>query len=461
MTSLRAEKGFYKRALAIAVPIMIQNGITNFVSMVDNIMVGRVGTDPMSGVAIVNELLFVWYLALFGGLSGIGIFTAQFFGKRDNDGIRYTFRLMWILVIALTAAGIVLFRIVDTPLISMFLHEDGGSGNVAATLLYAEQYLGIMLIGLAPLGVTQIYSVTLKSSGETVAPMMASIAAVAVNLIGNYILIFGKLGAPRLGVEGAAIATVISRFAEMAILILFVHRKAERYPFIKGAYASLRVPRDLAINCIKKGMPLLFNETLWACGMALLTQSYSMRGLSVVAAFNISQTITNVFNVVFICMGSAIGIIIGQELGMGKTEKAREDADKLLIFAVLICLITAAAQFAIAGLFPHIYNTSDEIRGIATGLIRINAICMPLFSFSNAAYFIIRSGGKTMVTFFFDSLYTFILPLPLAFILSRFTDLPILYLYLFVQLTEIIKCVIGGTLVRKGIWVNDITQYES
>ena len=461
MVTFRAEKGFYKKALALAVPIMIQNGITNFVGMLDNIMVGRVGTDPMSGVAIVNELMFVWYLALFGGLSGIGIFTAQFCGKKDHKGVRYTFRLMWMLVIGLVIAGVIVFRLADTPLISLFLHEDGGSGNVAATLQYAEQYLSVMLIGLAPMGVTQIYSVTLKSNGETIAPMAASIAAVGVNLFGNYVLIFGKLGAPQLGVVGAAIATVISRFVEMAILITYVHRNTERYPFIKGAYASPYVPRDLTMNCIRKGTPLLFNETLWSCGMAALTQSYSLRGLSVVAAFNISQTITNVFNVVFICMGSAIGIIIGQELGMGKTEKVREDADRLMVFAVLICLITAAAQFAIAGLFPQIYNTSDEIRHIAAGLIRINALCMPLFSYSNAAYFVIRSGGKTVITFFFDSLYTFILPLPIAFILSRFTGIPILYLYLCVQLTEVVKCIVGGVLVKKGIWINDITQYSA
>ncbi len=461
MVSLRAEKGFYKRALMIAIPIMIQNGITNFVSMLDNIMVGRVGTDPMSGVAIVNELMFVWYLALFGGLSGISIFTAQFYGKKDHDGVRYTFRLMWVLILILIAAGVLVFRMADTPLISLFLHEDGGSGNVAATLQYAEKYLGVMLIGLAPLGITQVYSATLKSCGETVAPMTASIIAVAVNLIGNYILIFGKFGAPELGVVGAAIATVISRFVEMAVLISHVHRSPDTYPFIRGAYAGLYVPHDLVMNCIRKGTPLLLNETLWSCGMAFLTQSYSLRGLSVVAAFNISQTITNVFNVVFINMGSAIGIIIGQELGTGRTERVREDADRLIIFAVLTCLAAAAAQFAISGAFPRIYNTSEDIRRIAAGLIRINAVCMPLFSFSNAAYFVIRSGGKTMVTFFFDSMYTFILPLPLAFLLSRFTDMPILYLYLIVQLTEIVKCTIGGILVKKGIWINDITQYET
>lgn len=461
MLSLRAERGFYKRALYIAIPIMVQNGITSFVSMLDNIMVGRVGTDPMSGVAIVNELMFVWYLCLFGGLSGIGIFTAQFYGKKDEKGIRYTFRLMWMLILVLVAAGILVFRLADTPLIRLFLHEDSGIGDVAATLMYAEKYLSVMLIGMLPMGITQIYSTTLKSMGETVAPMKASIAAVAVNLIGNYILIYGRFGAPALGVVGAAAATAASRFVEMAILMVHVHRNTQKYPFIQGAYADKYVPRDLLVSCVKKGTPLLFNETLWAAGMAALTQSYSLRGLSVVAAFSISQTVTNVFSVVFIQMGMAIGIVIGQELGTGKTDTVQEDARRLMIFAVLICLITAAAQLAVSGAFPQIYYTSDEIRHIATGLIRVNAFCMPLFSFSNAAYFVLRSGGKTMLTFFFDSLYTFLFPLPLAFILSRFTGMPILYLYLCVQLTEIVKCIIGGVLVKKGIWINDITHYEA
>ncbi len=459
MVSLRAEKGFYRHALQIAVPIIIQNGITQFVNMLDNIMVGRIGTDPMSGVAIANELMFVWYLCIFGGFSGIGIFTAQFAGKKDDEGVRYTFRLMLILGIILAAAGFLIFRFADKSLISLFLHEDGGVGSAEATLGFAHEYLGVMLAGLLPFAFTQAYAATLRSYGDTIVPMAASIAAVAVNLTGNYILIYGKFGAPALGVTGAAIATVISRFVELAIIGTYTHMHAAVYPFIKRALTSLRVPADLVVNCAKKGMPLLLNEALWAGSMAALTQSYSVRGLSVVAAFNISQTITNVFNVIFIAMGTAIGIIIGQELGMGRMSTVRDDASRLTIFSLLISSVSIVGLLLVSGVFPQIYNTSDDIRHLATGLIRIVAVCVPIYSYANSSYFILRSGGKTFITFLFDSCFAWLVPLPLAFFLARCTDMPILQLFLCVQLSEGLKCLIGFFLVRKGIWVNDLTRY--
>ena len=452
---------FYKRALRIAVPIIIQNGITQFVNMLDNIMVGRVGTDPMSGVAIANQLMFVWYLCVFGGLSGIGIFTAQFYGKKDNNGIRYTFRLMLLLSMILAVIGILVFRLLDAPLISLFLHEDGGSGSVAATLEFSRQYLGIMLIGLVPFAITQSYATTMKSMGETVVPMTATIIAVLVNLVGNYILIFGHFGAPKLGVAGAAIATVISRFVEFGILAGYAHFHDERFVFCQGAYSSFRIPRDLTVNCIKKGMPLLLNEALWAGSMTALTQSYSIRGLSVVAAFNISQTLSNVFNVIFIAMGTAIGIILGQELGMGKIDSVKRDANRLTRFSLLMSCISIVGLLALSRAFPNIYNTSEDIRATATGLIRIVACCVPIYAFANASYFTLRSGGKTFITFLFDSCFAWLVPLPLAYVLSRYTNMPILPLYLCVQLSEIIKCAIGFILVRKGIWINDLTQYSS
>ena len=451
---------FYKRALRIAVPIMIQNGITNFVSMLDNIMVGRVGTDAMSGVAIVNQLLFVWYLAIFGGLSGIGIFTAQFCGKKDHQGTRYTFRLMLMLVAALIVIGLVVFRIAGPELVSHYLFEDGGVGNAAATLGFATGYMNIMLIGFLPFAVAQTYSTILRSSGETVIPMAASVSAVAVNLIGNYILIYGKFGAPALGVRGAAIATVASRFVEMAVIVIYTHKKHKKYPFIEGAFRSVYVPRGLVVNCIKKGTPLLVNETLWALAQALLTQCYAFRGLSVVAAMNISNTISNVFNVAFIAMGSAIGIILGQELGMGHTDTVRRDANRLAVFAVVLCLLFGAGLFAVSGLFPNIYRTSEEIRATATGLIRIMAVCMPIQGYVNAAYFTIRSGGKTFITFLFDSVFALGVCFPAAFLLSHLTGIPIHMMFLCVQLLDLIKCVIGFILIRRGVWIHNITQYE-
>ena len=207
-----------------------------------------------------------------------------------------------------------------------------------------------------------------------------------MNLCGNYILIGGHFGAPALGVRGAAIATVASRFVEMGFVILYLLRSTARFPFVKGMLASLHVPKDLFGRITVKAFPLLLNETLWSLGQTVLSQQYSTLGLNIVAAFNISSTISNVFNIAFISMGNAIAIILGQELGSGKTDEVREDAARLTVFSISLCVLSGILLFAISPFFPGIYNTADEIRLIAEGLIRISAVCMPIYACANAMY---------------------------------------------------------------------------
>lgn len=449
------EKKFYKKVLLIAIPIMVQNGVTNFVGMLDNVMIGQTGTDAMTGVSIVNQLIFVFNLMVYGGLSGIGIFTAQFYGKGDIRHVRLTMRLMFYMGLFLLTLGIGTFLLFGTPLISLYIHEDGNA-DIAATLLFATQYLRIMLLGFLPFTVSYIYSTVLRSSGDTVLPMNASLAAVLINLVGNYLFIYGKFGFPRLGVNGAAIATVISRFAEAAIMITVCLRKPEKYGFIRTVLKSFRVPLYLVRDSLRSALPLLLNESLWALGQAVLMQNYSLRGLSVIAAINITFTLQDVFNVSFISMGNAIAIVIGQILGSGDTENARHHAPRLMLFSLLISLIFAFLLFLASFFFPEVYNTTSEIRRLAGSLIRIVALCVPIYTVANASYFIIRSGGRTLVTFLFDSCFSWLVSIPVCFILIHFTVLPITTVYFSVQMMDILKSGIGIRLVKKGIWVQNL-----
>ncbi len=219
------DKKFYLMVLSVAVPIMIQNGITNFVSLLDNIMVGQIGTEQMSGVAIVNQLLLVFNLCIFGGISGAGIFTAQYYGCKDREGVRDTFRMKLFISASITIVSLLIFTFWGRQLITLYLHETGDSGNLEFTLMYARKYLKVMMVQMVPFAIIQTYSGTLRETGETMLPMKAGILAVFVNLILNYILIFGKLGAPALGVEGAAISTAFSRGVSMIILFVILFRK--------------------------------------------------------------------------------------------------------------------------------------------------------------------------------------------------------------------------------------------
>lgn len=453
-------RDFYKMVLMIAVPIMIQNGITNFVSLLDNIMIGQVGTEQMSGVAIVNQLIFVYNLCIFGGVSGAGIFTAQYFGQGNHEGVRQTMRFKLWMVIVLTSLTVMLFLGCGTNLISAYLKGDGSAESIAATLFHGERYLRIMLVGLPAFAAVQIYSSTLRECGQTMLPMKAGLVAVVVNLLFNYILIYGKFGAPALGVSGAAIATVLSRYVEMLITVLGVHRKSrgERapYSFVTGLYSTLKVPRDLTLKIVRKGSPLLFNETLWAAGMAMLTQCYSVRGLNVVAGLNVSNTINNVFNIVFIALGDSVAIIVGQLLGAGKMKEARDTDNKLIAFSVMCCTCVALVMFVMAPLFPRLYKINDEARVLAKYFIMVTAFFMPQNAFLHATYFTLRSGGKTIITFLFDSVFIWCVSVVIAFVLSRFTGLPVIAVYAMVQLGDIIKCIIGFILVKKGVWLQNI-----
>ncbi len=452
------DKAFYRRVLGVAVPIIIQNGISNFVSLLDNIMVGQIGTIPMSGVSIVNQLLFVFNLCIFGASSGPGIFTAQFHDSGDQEGVRHTFRFKTMVCMAIALGGMGLFFFADRPLIELYLTGEGDPKDAALTLGYGISYLRMMLLGLVPFALTNVYASTLRETGQTLVPMVAGVVAVLVNLVLNYVLIFGNFGAPALGVRGAAIATVVSRLAELAIVAAWTHCHKKTNPYIRGVYRSFEIPPALLRQITITGLPLLLNEFLWATGQAIMSQCYSTCGLDVVPAMNISSTLYNLASVVYLAMGNGVGIIMGQMLGAGNPEETIRDTNRKLIFvSVLSGLVFGGLMVLGSGLFPLAYNTDDSVRRLAGRLIIISGLMMPFNSYTNAAYFTLRSGGQTLVTFLFDSCFVWCLCVPLAFCLSRFTAIPILPLYALCQSTDLIKCAIGAYMIHRGSWIRNLT----
>ena len=453
------DKAFYGRFFAIALPIIIQNAITNFVSLLDNIMVGQVGTMPMSGVSIVNQLLFVFNLSIFGASSGAGIFTAQFHGSQDHEGIRHTFRFKLLACLCLTVLGTGIFLSFGAPLVSLYLQGEGDPADAAQVLQWGLSYLKVMLCGLLPFAVCNAYSSTLRETGQTTVPMVGGVTAVLVNLALNYVLIFGKFGAPAMGVQGAALATVISRYVELTIVAGWTHLHGKLHPFIVGAYRSMYIPAKLLVRIFRKGMPLLINEFLWSMGMAVMNQCYSTCGLDVVPAMNISSTVFNLASVSFLSTGNTVGIMMGQMLGSGAPEAEVRDTNRKLITAsVAMGAVFGLILGCVSGIFPKIYNTSEAVRILATQLICVSAVMVPFNSYTNAAYFTLRSGGQTLVTFLFDSCFVWTVCVPLAFCLSRFTNIPILPLYIICQTTEIVKCAVGAVMIHRGAWIQNLAQ---
>ena len=239
------EKSIYRRAILLAVPMMIQNGITNMVGLIDNVMVGSLGTESMTAVSIVSQLIFVFNLAVFGGISGPGIYGAQYYGQGNEEGFRNTFRMKIWICIACIIMGILAFLLGGRDMIGLYLHGESETVNAALTLELGWQYMLIMILTLLPFSVTQIYASSLRETGESVKPMVAGVISVFVDIVFNYLLIYGKFGFPQMGVRGAAAATLLARVTECAIVVLWSHAAAKKHTFLQGIYRTVLIPRKL------------------------------------------------------------------------------------------------------------------------------------------------------------------------------------------------------------------------
>ena len=250
----------------------------------------------------------------------------------------------------------------------------------------------------------------------------------------------------------------MARVVEMLVVVIWAHVRKERHEFLRGLYRTLLIPGAAAKQMIKKGLPIFLNEFLWAGGIAALTQCYSIRGLEVVAGLNISNAICNLLNVVFVALGSAVGILIGQTLGASEYERANKNAFQLMWFTGTICVLLSVILISVSGVFPRFYDTTEQVRSYGKYFIIVTALFFPVQGFLNALYFTLRSGGKTFITFLFDSVYSWAVPLPVALLLCHYTALPILVVYAVVQAADIIKVIVGYVLIKKGIWISNIVE---
>ncbi len=450
------DKSFYKYVLGISMPIMLQNLITNFVNLLDNIMVGFLGTEEVASVAIVNQLVFIYNLTLFGAVSGAGIFAAQYFGKKDYDGVRYTIRYKTVACTLMTLGFGLAFLFGGEALIINYLSDGSYSCDLDKALILAKDYLLIIVIGFVPMAITQIYASTLKESGQTFVPMLAGVVAVAVNSFLNFMLIFGIGFFPKLGVVGAAIGTTVSRFVECGVVLAYVYKNRQKHHYFKGAFRTMYIPSKTVKIFLIKGIPLLINECIWSVGMSLLTLAYSKYGLIFVAAQSISSTVLNFFNITFRSLGIAVGIVAGRRLGAGEFYEAVDEVRKLNAFSLAVSVVIGVLVYVLADYITMLYNVSPEAKEWAVFFIKASAFFMPFLSYENSSYFTLRSGGKIMITFLMDGCFVFLLCAPVAFIMQMFAAASVTFIV--VQALTVVKAFIGFVLIKSKTWVCSIVE---
>ena len=469
MRKFIGDKPFYRTVLIILLPLVVQQGITSFVNLLDNLMVGSLGEESLSAVGVVNQILMVFNLTIFGGLSGVSIFGAQFAGKGDTDGMRQSFRAKLYFGVAVVILGVALMWGFDESFIGIFLAGEVDAARAAFALSEGLDYLHIMLWGLFPFMLVQAYAGSMREMGKTVATMVASVVAILTNLVLNFLFIYptreiSLLGmsftmwGAGMGVRGAALATVIARFVEMLIVLIYAHSHQNRYTFLRSAYRNGYVPLHLLRRIAVTGTPLMLNEVCWSLGMTFINQCYSTRGMTALAALNITSTAWNLFCIIMFAMGNAISIMVGQCLGRGDAKEARDVDTKLIFITVVSNMALGGLLMLVSGLIPQLFAVTEEARALAAKTLVIAGVSLPIHAFLHATYFTIRSGGKTFVTFLFDSVYTWCVPAVLAFCLSRFTQMDVVSMYFCIQFIDVVKLVIGLLMLKSDFWANNLVS---
>lgn len=447
MNKYIGDKAFYKHLFAVAAPLILQQLITTSVQLVDNVMVGKLGEQAIGAVSIINQLYFVVILITFGALGGAGIFSAQYYGSKDYDKLKQTFRFKLLIGLFIAFLSFIIFSLFGRSLIMIFTDNE-------VTIELAMSYLAYARWSAFPWIIAVAIANTFRETGVTKPLLIISIVAIFTNTILNYIFIFGNFGSPKLGVEGASIATLIARFVEFVLIVILLIRKGQ--VFNTKLSDILKIDKKLFSSIVIMALPLLLNEAFWSTGQTVFLHAYSRRGDQALAAMNITSAISQIVFVTFGAIATAVAVLVGNTLGRNELAKAKDNAQKLIATAVMVAAVAGFLLFILSFFILNIYDVSQTTKQIAQFNIRINALFIPIYSFNVTLYFTMRAGGDTKSTFLMDAGYMWVLPVPIALMLSYLTSLPVTLMFLFIQMLDIPKMLFGLTRYRKDNWVRNL-----
>lgn len=441
-------KTFYKTYTKIVIPLMLQGMITKFVSMVDNLMIGQLGDTSIAAVAMGNKILDILMFTIFGVSAAVSVFIAQYYGAKNQQKQQEVFRVGLLMSgVVLLVAGAILF-IFPKGLMNYFVQDE----NIQKIVL---NYISLLFVGYFPFVISINYSTALKVVGQVKMPLFASMCGVAVNVIGNYLLIFGNFGMPAMGVQGAAIATVVSRILEFGILIIFVKRY--RFSFDTKLSQIFHIPKPLLKEVITRSFPLTINEIIWSFGQATILKTYGFRGNEVLAGLAVTETTSSIFFAFAHGIAGATPIFISQLLGANQFKEAYQNGLRLLKSTVVGSVLLGILMFSMSFIVPNLYQISAVSHEVATRTIQIGA-CMFWVYLTNAqCYFILRAGGDMRSTLVVDGLYIWTITIPTISIVAYMTNIPIIWLYIVGQCCDFGKLIISLMMFFKKKWLKNIT----
>lgn len=450
MIELFQDRGFYKKFLIIAGPIALQNLLMSSLALVDIMMIGQLGETAIAAVGLGGQVFFLSTLLFYGISSGGAVFFAQFWGRKDIKSIKKTI----LLVVLLAEAGAAFLSIISITIPENIINIFTTDPEVISA---GSEYLAITGISFLFTALSIAYSLALRSIGNASLPLKASIVSITVNTILNYILIFGKFGFPEMGIMGAAIATTVSRFIEMSIIVIYVYNSQS--VLAAGIKDFLNLKIDFVKKYFKTTIPVILNELAWATGMLVYKIVYARMGTETIATIGITETTDSLIFSFLLGSANACAIMIGNKIGERDLEGVNVYSGRFIMLAFFLGIFGGSILFLIAPYVPLLFKVSDNVRRSATLVIYILALFTVVKSFN--LHFVIgmfRGGGDTKFSFFIDIIGTWFVGVPLAVIFGLILNYPLHMVVLIIIIEEALKAVLGFLRYRSNRWIHDVAE---
>ena len=444
-----SDHSFYRALIRISLPVIIQQGLNSMLFLIDNIMIGQLGETSIAAVGLANQWVFLANMFCFGICSAASIFVAQYWGKKDIENIHriegITLVLSFFIALCFTISAFI------KPQFVLDIYSDD-----PFVIALGSEYLRIVCFCYIFQAIAFAYTSILRSCGEATLPMFGTLLAVIINGVCNYILIFGKLGFPAMGVRGAAIATVIANVFNVCFTVGGTYLR--KLPAAARLGELIFSPKLLKAY-FKIGLPVICNEMLWSVGLSTQTMFYGMLGTKAVAAMQVYNTMDRIAFVIFIGIGTSAGVLIGNKIGEGKPDVAREYGKRFRAIAIIAGLIIGAIIFAGTDAFLTIYRISDDVLLMARQVLHAYALCIPFYVLNHMMFIgILRPGGDTIFCTKIEIFGLWLISIPLLFIAVRLLGLPLWLCYLCILPGDIFKIILAWKRVRKGLWAQDVTS---
>lgn len=448
MKKFLGNKTFYLTTLSIALPIMAQQFVTSFVNLIDNIMIGSVGSLALTSVTVANRIYLIFNSTLFGICGAAGIFIAQYYGAKDHRKCQKILDINLACGLLVAIGFVIALLIIPRQLIEIF-------SSSQAVIDESMRYIQFAVLTYIPYAFSFSIMMALRAVGINKIQLVIGSITVLTNTTLNYILIFGHLGLPALGVQGAAIATSIARFLELGIYLVLLLRKKYLFTFSISGLLHLDVP--LIRSMIKKAIPLTANEIFFSLGLSIIFLSYMRCNESLIPAISVVDTVMQIAYIIFSGLSSAVSILIGNRLGANQISEARDNAYKLIAFGVMIAIVIASIFVSIAPIIASFYNVEDIIKKTIVTLLTIKSCLLPVYCYNACVFFTLRAGGDTFSTILMDSGFLWGAGVLISTVLSMFTNISLVYLFTIVEASDIMKLFIATYFFKKGRWAKNIT----